>query len=356
MNILNENWISKFRNITKFIGIRMYIYLTITITIFAACTSTKQDKAEILLVGVFHNIPDSIAACNWQPSYQKLVNYKPDQIAVEEVAPDDSASLIQNFGENYRHLFDSVTLVYSGSKINVSDSVRHYYELLLKKDDPALRFQLWKYYHLGLDMGNRDFQSYQILQNFNSYTALIDTSRAWDKSFWIKYQRCVTGRKNSEFFNLIYPLAMEMGINYLYPTDNRITFPAQSEAYQKFAEELERTKYMKRADSFWMDFNKTEALQLSNCNGLPFVNSLTWLEKTDYGQAHILEDADNAAYQKYADVWYQRNKSITERIIKAAQQSKAKKMAVFYGYMHIAPVKKFLEQQGYVVKLIGDLE
>ncbi|MGB4843551.1 MAG: DUF5694 domain-containing protein [Ferruginibacter sp.] len=332
------------------------ICLAFAFIFFAGCTSSKQEKAEILLVGVFHNIPDSIADCNWQPTYQKLVNYQPDQIAVEEVSPDDSASLIQNFGENYRHLFDSVTLVYTGSKINAADSIRHYYNLLLKKEDPALRLQLWKYYHLGLDMGNRDFQSYQILQNFNNYTSLIDTNKAWDKSFWIKYQRFVTGRKNSEFYNLIYPLAMKMGVNYLYPTDNRITYPIQSEAYQKFAEELEHTEYMKRQDSFWVEFVKTEALQLSNCNGLPFVNSLTWLEKTDYGQAHILDDADNAAYRKYADVWYQRNESIAERIIKAAQQSKAKKMAVFYGYMHVAPVKKFLEQQGYVVKLIGDLK
>lgn len=333
-----------------------YIFILFLLIFSVSCTASKDEKTEILLVGVFHSIPDSIGACNWQPTYQKLVAYQPDQIAVEEVAPNDTASLRHSLGENYRHLFDSITLAYTGSKINVSDSIRTYYDLLLEKDDPVLRLQLWKYYHLGLDMGNRDFQTFQIAQNFNDYVHYLDTAKAWDESFLKKYERFVSGTRNSEFFNIIYPLAMKMGINYLYPTDDKITYPIQSEVFERFSDELEGTEYMNRMNLFWEDFNKTEAQQLAKCNGLAFVNSSAWIEKTDYGQAHILDDANNVAYKKYVEVWYQRNASIAERIIKAANESEAKKMAVFYGYMHVAPVKKQLEDRGYVVKLIGDLE
>ena len=335
--------------------IRISYGLFFGIVIILSCKPSKQHKAEILLVGVFHHIPDSIAGCNWQPTLEMLLNYKPDQIAVEEVAPGDSSSLVHSLGDDYRQYFDSLLLEFVGTNINVSDSIKLYKELLEKEENFAFRLLLWKYYHLGLDMGNRDFQSFRIMQNIIEYSSLIDTLKSWDKFFWTKYQRFVTNRKNSEFYNIIYPLAISMKINYLYPTDDKITYPLQSEAYGGFSEQLANTKYMNRMDSFWIDFNKTESHHLKNCNGLFHVNELGWLDKTDYGQAHILDDADNAAYQEFATVWYRRNKSIANRIIQASIESKAKKMVVFYGYMHIYPVRKFLEQAGYTVKLLGDL-
>jgi hypothetical protein len=330
------------------------ILLLLPVLFFTSMQRAEDTKPEFLLVGTFHYIPDSLS-CNWTATYQKLLQYKPDQIAVEEVMPTDEASQMQNYGKNYRAVWDSLTLVWVGKQINTADSIRYYQTLLNANENPKHRLQLWKYYHLNIDMGNRNFQNYLIAQHINQYVSILDTTQGWDKYFWIRYKRMITDKKDSEFFHLIYPLAVKSGITYLYPTDDRITFPIQSEAYGKFAEELDGTAAMKKLDYFWTEYKKTEAKQLRHCNAMLFINSKEWLAHTDYGQAHILDDTQSKNYKAYADVWYKRNLSIANKIIAAAKQSKAKKMAVFYGNMHIYPVKKYLEEQGYRVKLLEDI-
>lgn len=316
---------------------------------------TAQKLPEFLLVGVFHRIPDSLA-CNWATTYQKIQRYHPDQIAVEEVIPSDTASLYHSIGEGYVPIWDSLVIAWEGKKINVRDSIGRYQQLLRKFERPEWRLNLWKYYHLGLDLGNREYQTYLIYKNQESYLAQLDTNSQWGKAMWIRYQRTIRFKKESEFFNLIYPLAQALDIKYLYPTDNRITFTAQSEAYEKYSSALEGTDAQSRADSFWKNFVDTEQREIKNCQALSFVNSPEWLQNTDYGQAHLLDDLKLAAYAEYTRVWYARNESIAERMIEAAIKSRAKKMVAFYGYMHISPVKKYLEARGYQVKLIGDLK
>jgi len=314
-----------------------------------------QKKTEIVLIGIFHDLPDSLQ-CTWAKTYQKLVRYKPDQIAIEYDMPDDSASLVHYLGPNYRALWDSVALAWIGQKINAADSIKHYSRLLSQKNNPKFRLQLWKYYHLGTDMGNRDYQTYLIEKEWDTYSTLVDTTQTWGKAFYTQHKSTVKRRKNGEFFNLVFPLARKYNIAYLYPTDNKVTYPAQSEAYGAFAEALENTEDWKKYEAYWQKFIADEAVQKANCTGLEFINSEAWIDHTDFGQTRILAHLKNPDYAEYVNVWYQRNESIASRIIAAAQLSKAKKMVVFYGNMHLYPVKKYLEQQGFKVKLIGDLK
>ena len=316
---------------------------------------SPRKPTEFLLVGVFHQISDSLA-CNWNSTYQKILRYHPDQIAVEEVIPSDSASLYHSIGEGYAPVWDSLVLAWEGKKIKVMDSILHYQQLLSKIEHPAWRLKLWKYYHLGLDLGNREYQTYLIYQNQEKHLAQLDTNSHWGKAMWMRYQRTIRFKKESEFFNLVYPLAHALDIKYLYPTDNRITYTAQSEAYEKFSTALQGTEAMNRFEGFWKNFVESEQKELKNCQALSFVNSEHWLQTSDYGQAHFLDDLNITAYSDYTRVWYYRNESIADRIIQAAKESSAEKMAVFYGYMHIGPVKKYLEDKGYKVRLIGDLE
>ncbi len=332
----------------------IFLIMVISTGIFgnAGC---KEKKPEFLLVGVFHKIPDSLS-CNWQPAYDRILKYKPDQVAVEWLHPDDTASLPHQFGENYRFTWDSLMLVWEGKSNNAADSINHYYRLLKKSNDDKLRLQLWRYYHLGLDIGNRDYQTYLLHRQIEQTGQFPDTSTMMGQAFWKRYKQTLASRKDGEFFRLVFPLANQLGIHYLYPTDDRITFPAQSEAWGKFYDKITGTAAANKVDSFWKAFVETEQQQLAACNGLSFVNSLGWLKNTDYGQAHIADDMNNKDFTDYRTVWYKRNQSIAGKIIEAAKKSKAKKMVVFYGYMHVFPVKQFLEQEGYTVKLLGDMK
>jgi len=331
----------------------MLLIMVISTGIFGN-TGCKKKKPEFLLVGVFHNIPDSLS-CNWQSAYDRILKYKPDQVAVEWLDPADTASLPHQLGDNYRFKWDSVMMVWEGKRINAADSINHYYRLLEKRRDDKLRYQLWRYYHLGLDMGNRDYQTYLLHRHLAQTGQLPDTSTLIGQAFWTRYKQTLAGRKDGEFFRLVFPLANQLGIHYLHPTDDNVTYPVQSRAWGKFYEQITGTPVMQRLDSFWKAFVETENRQLAACNAISFVNSPDWLKNTDYGQAHIADDMNNNHFADYSSVWYKRNQSIAGRIIEAAKKSKAKKMVVFYGYMHVFPVKQFLEQEGYTVKLLGDV-
>ncbi|MDZ4707016.1 MAG: hypothetical protein SH818_01330 [Saprospiraceae bacterium] len=41
------------------------------------------------------------------------------------------------------------------------DSILHYQQLLSNIEHPESRLNLWKYYHLGLDLGIREYQTYR---------------------------------------------------------------------------------------------------------------------------------------------------------------------------------------------------
>lgn len=328
--------------------------VVLIIIVFFTNLGCEKKKPEFLLVGVFHNIPDSLS-CNWKPVYDKILSYQPDQVAVEWLHPSDTASLPHHFGDNYRFIWDSLMMAWEGKKINAADSANHYYRLLQKSNDDKLRLQLWRYYHLGLDIGNRDYQTYLLHTGIEQGGGLPDTTTLMGQVFWTRYKQTLTNRKDGEFFRLVYPLAKQLGISYLHPTDDRVTFPVQSEAWGKFYNKITGTAAANKVDSFWKAFVETEQQQLAACNGLSFVNSPGWLKNTDYGQAHIADSMNNKDFADYSAVWYRRNKSIAGRIIERANKSKAKKMVVFYGYMHVFPVKQFLEEEGYKVNLLGDL-
>lgn len=331
----------------------IFLILLAVSSIFSM-SGCKEKKPEFLLVGVFHHIPDSLS-CNWQSAYDKVLKYYPDQVAIEWVHPEDTASLPHQLGDNYKHIWDSLMMAWEGKLINAADSINHYYRLLEASNDDKLRLQLWRYYQLGLDLGNRDYQTYLLHKRIAQSAQIPDTTTRIGQAFWTRYKQTLANRKDGEFFKLVFPIAEALGIRYLHPTDDRITYPVQSDAWGRFTDKIAGTTFQNKVDSFWKEFVETEQKQLAGCNGLSFVNSNGWLKNSDYGQAHIADDMNSKDFADYSAVWYRRNKSIAERIIQSAKKSKARKMVVFYGYMHVFPVKQFLEQEGYSVKLLEDL-
>lgn len=331
------------------------VVLTTIIGFVFSCSSVRaQQKTEFLLVGVAHEIPDSLS-CNWKPAYDKLVKFKPDQIAVEFIHPKDSASLVHHLGNDFRRKWDSIINAWVGKPINPKDSVDVYFKRARKSNSTNDRALLWRYNYLNTDVANQEYQQWLIRQLLKEGATYPDTSSRVGRLFWIYHNRTVARRSNSEYFNLVYPLAKLYKIPYLYPTDFRETFLLQSNAYEKFSTELDSTEHVKKYMDFWKEFNVNYNRERAACNIFNFTNTREWLKMSDYGQANFLTYTGNAAYKEYTRVWYLRNEMIAKNVIAAAKQSKAKRMVVVYGEMHIAPLKKYLEEQGYKVKLLEDL-
>ncbi len=89
---------------------------------------------------------------------------------------------------------------------------------------------------------------------------------------------------------------------------------------------------------------------------LGLVNTHAWIAHSDSMQTKVLAAWGDADYAAFVQAWESRNRSIADRIIAAAEKEQAQRIAVFYGYMHVAPVKRALEAKGYRVKVLEDLE
>lgn len=328
------------------------LFLVMTVT---SCKQKKESVPEVLLVGTFHQIADSLN-CNWQNAYQKILRYKPDQIAVEYNHPHDSISHVSSMGRNWSKRLDSLKLLWDGRHSSTIDSLSKYERISQKKEDLETRLQLWKYYYLNADFGNRDYQSYLIHMESNDDIKSLNTSGNFDSLFQKRHQAIVRHRKESEFFNLVFPLAYNLNIAYVAPTDNKSTYAVQSDAYVKWSEGIKDSLAWKKYNSLWNDFNQGYNAKLVDCNALEFVNSEDFLKRSDFLQAHIFDDLNNEDFKAYTDVWYKRNGLIGDNIIKLIETKNAKKVAAFYGFMHVYPVKKYLEEKGYKVKLLGHLD
>jgi hypothetical protein len=336
-----------------------YSFYSFAFVLLISCVrplaARTNSQPEVLLVGIAHEIESSLA-CNWQPAYEKILKYKPDGIAVEYVMPSDTASLPFFLGEEYRKTWDGAMIAMEGRMINAQDSVDHYFQLSKKVKDDSLQYKLWKYYYLNMDLANRDYLLYQFYKNHIPAAQIPDTTSISGKRFWRQYKSVVAARKDGEFFNLVFPLAKALNLKYIYPTDDQSTYSIQSEAWGKFYERFEGKDIMHQIDSSWKLYTKAEKDALANCNLLGFQNSPETISLTDKLQTKLAKHLNDEYFEAYVAVWYKRNKSIANNIHNAVKKSGARRMVVFYGNMHVYPVKKYLEEQGYKVKILGEIK
>lgn len=326
----------------------------LSIFLFLCSFQLLAQKPEIVLVAVFHELP-AHQKCNWEKPLEKLLRYKPDAIAVEYMMPDDPLSLNKAYGPTYRSWFDSVMLRWEGKRINTRDSITRYVKLIQQSDKPFYRAKLWQYYYLNIDMGNADYQLFRIMQAKDNWLNSFDSTGYAAKAFLKNLRRSKINMNLTEFHNLVFPLASAMHMSTVHPTDDKSTYTYQSETFGRLAEALEQTPAYKKMEALWKRYAITEEEQKKKCDAVTFINRKEWLDTTDAAQVRIINETEHPDAKDFEIIWYYRNKSIAKRISEAVIRSKAKRMAVFYGNMHIYPLKMYLEEMGYKVKLLGDL-
>ena len=314
----------------------------------------NAQKITIVLVGVMHELPES-QKCNWEKPLKKLLQYKPDQIAVEYMMPEDPLSLNKAYGPTYRSWFDSVMLRWEGKRINIKDSITRYVKLIQQSDKPFYRAKLWQYHYLNMDIGNADYQLFRIMQAKDNWFNTFDSTGYAAKAFLKNLRKATNNMKLTEFHNLVFPLAAAMRIPFVHPTDDKSTYTYQSETFGRLAEALEHTPAYKKMEAIWQRYAKTEEEQKMKCEAITFINRKEWLDTTDAAQVRIINETQHPDAKDFEIIWYYRNKSIAKRISEAVIKSNAKRMTVFYGNMHIYPIKMYLEEMGYTVKLLEDL-
>lgn len=164
--------------------------------------AAAQEK-ELLIIGTMHEVPN-IVSHSYKPLLKYATKYGPEAIFVEDIHPDDTLSL-KNFTPRFLALADSLSLV-------------------CPIDEQ--RFQDLRAKHLA-DMDSSD---YAFLAN--AYLQMRDRAN-YTYYDYLKTYRTVGAKKplRRENEDLIFPLAISMGITELLPVDDHQAEPEYQRAW-----------------------------------------------------------------------------------------------------------------------------
>ena len=178
-------------------------------TIFALIVSflvqnTIAQEKELLIIGTMHEVP-SIVSHSYRPLLKYAKKYKPEAIFVEDIRPDDTLSL-KNFTPRFLKIADSI------SHVNTLDEQR--FNDLRSKNLAEM------------DAADFEFLSEAYLQmrdraNYTYYDYL--------KTYGIAGPKKPLRKENGD---LIFPLAISMGITELLPVDDHQTEPEYQRAWR----------------------------------------------------------------------------------------------------------------------------
>ena len=166
--------------------------------------NTIAQENELLIIGTMHEVP-SVVSHSYRPLLKYAKKYKPEAIFVEDIRPNDTLSL-KNFTPRFLRLADSI------SYVNTFDEQR-FQELRTKQlaemdaDDFAFLSDAY--------MQKRDRANYTYYNYLKTYG--------------------IAGAKRplrNENGDLIFPLAISMGITELLPIDDHQVEPEYQRAWR----------------------------------------------------------------------------------------------------------------------------
>ena len=152
---------------------------------------------ELLIIGTMPTVP-SVVSHSYKPLLKYAKEYNPEAIFVEDISPEDTLSL-KNFTPRFLKLADSV------SQVNIIDEQR---------------FQILRAKQLS-DMDSCDFSFLA-----NAYLQKRDRANHTYYNYLKTYGTAGSKKpQRRENEDLIFPLAVSMGITELLPVDDHQTEP-----------------------------------------------------------------------------------------------------------------------------------
>ncbi len=288
--------------------------------------AVAQEPLQIAILGTAHHLKEEYKGLQQlKQARDYIVNFSPDIICIEAIPVDDSLSLQEVLPNT------------------------------LKRAD-TLRAKLNSGLYLAPDISKQHLLAAKLYSTYNFYNAYYhwfqieqggDTLEPFGR-----YQRKLG---NSEFGLIVYPAAMKLGINQLYPIDYRIgedEFLAKSNKVFKklfFSFKWKPLRVYLRTQRKYKKAEKAGKL-MEFINGAEFQSSFSAL--IDDIPNRLPKSAD-AQFVK--DYWLQRNKIMANRIVEMATKQGATKVLLTVGSAHVSHIKRFLWKEGHRVTTYGDL-
>lgn len=317
---------------TSLSGLFLLILLVIAV-------QQSEAQQKIALIGTKHKTPET-ELVQISPVKQAVLDYKPEVICVEYRKPEDSVSMRYLYGARHYKNQDSIRKAW---KIPAKSDLKRINELfttLRKQENLIQRMELRNIFYVRSDFGNSDYQAYLIMEALKSDSSQAKALRKRFPMFsQMKslYHQRVAGY--DEYTYLVFPVAKELGVNYLNPIDDQSTNKLYSKFYDKLQRKdtiyEDRRPYLDRVAAFWRNLNSLPP----ETNTWVYSNSPELIEELKYVDAYKLDALTTSRDVKMLNhYWTRRNKKMAVYIDQVAKKNPGKKVVVFFGASHVGPV------------------
>lgn len=292
-----------------------------------------QSPLEVTIIGTTHSFQKEYQdKQDFQNVQDFIVDLEPDIICIEAIPTTDTLSLQEILPNNMKRA-DKMRLALAEKGHLPFDPNAYDSKAERMRFRGACSFASY-------DIWNAYYRWFQVLQNgdsLNQFTPYMkDLSR-------------------SEYGLMVFPAAIELGIDQFYPIDFRDGEDEFLASNQKVLKKLlfrfkwkplgtylKTQKRYKKAEEAGqlMEFINGPEFQVA------FNNLIDELPRK-------LPKVEEAKFVK--DYWLRRNEIMADRIVKTARKEGARNVLLTVGSAHVGAIKNALEKQGHIVRTYGEL-
>lgn len=325
-------------------------------------------QQKILLIGTHHRTERERLE-EMVPVKAIVERFQPGIFCIEYPLHTDTASIIRR-SIIYRkdaQIFQQMEALRKEWKISAEDMNNKIETLQQRQDlssDLMKRMELQQLYFVSCDAGNADYQGYLIMSKLSGDSRkngwLLESSPGFDTMKQIYEDKRY---RNDEYYQLVFPLAAKLNIDYLYPIDDLSTWKEYERHYDRLQVrdqmDVSKMKYFQYKEDF---FQKLHSLPKDSnrwlfTNSSQIIHNLLYLEH--YRLEHYGIDADNINedIKLVHYYWVQRNKMMAKHIDAVAREHPHLNIAVFFGVSHVGAVLEELSKldKRYQVLTLSDV-
>lgn len=310
-----------------------FVSINLTTTVFA--------QTEILIVGTLHDV-EADQTDNYTHLLDLILPWNPQVIGTEFRLPTDTVSLQAIFGEQLYEKRDSLAETWNIAINNLNGQIAEWSERVAKDDQLLNRLELAKRYYLNFDRGNAYFQFYWVDQLLQQMSPQEQAQALKDHPILAKIQAYKARNQYDEYWQLAYPLAVQQGITYLYPTDDQTVRDYYHEAWGQANEELAGHPLQADWEQLLDTIRAVEAEHIAKGTAAWEFNSYRVQEmlyrlEGDFFPPGLSSSSDLRNYY-----WQVRNERMARHILEVADKHPGQRIVVFYGCSHVPSIRRIL--------------
>ncbi len=299
--------------------------LFLILFLFSVIAQNTAQKKEVFLVGVIKK--SNLSKDPYRPLLKIAKAYQPHAIYVQSVPSFDTTSIRNAYG-NFLDKSDSIL---SHSVFDMSH-IAFLQKKKLKELKPYQHEKLSKFYYSNRSNANRLMHEYFAKNKMNKSKLVA----------------------NDENTNLIFPLAVEMDINYLHSIDDQTERKAYANSWKNCTAQSQLDQQDKKGKKILSGLNRGELFASFFKRQAIFLNKPKTLKGYHTLHSFRYRTIPFPACTEGTQIWDRKNQKIADNIGQQVTLNPAIRNIVFLEPAHIIGVKAFLEAAypELVVKLV----